>query len=751
MKRKINYATVIFLLAAQGFGCTSDEVTGTHYANRPPEVWLAIGPPEGSVTDYRVHVYWGGWDPDGEISHFEWALTSNETGVFDPADTTGADKWHRTFAGDSIFKVSADALADSSQLVGRGATPEFRRAHTFFVRAVDDQGRSSTRPVYRSFTARTISPEVFVSTPQRTGLNPAFMPPLITFRWSARDDDADNFEPDSVRSIIVPVVAHNNDWGTALDYIRENADAPEWTRWVDYHAEGDSGRFWTTDPPLDFGQYLFAAQAKDEAGAVTPVFDLERNVRRVLVTDDIQGPTTEVRFKFMTPVVRIGTGGDPVIIDVPAGLPVGFSWSADPSSYGGTLHGYRYGWDILDLNDDEQWEITLTPFIGSRANSPSRVFFFGTHTFFLEVADNNGQITRVIVVVNIVPFTMGRSLLVVDDWEEFSLDFRVTNGLSPSDEQHDDFWLQMVDEVAGFSQGDLYQMEGPREELPINVLAQYDAVIWNAIGSANSVTGSRLTRYIGFVHPDPRLIPDDGSAVPNILNMFMEAGGKVLICGQNVMATTINRDYFAAPKFPLIYKSEVTGNQSGSGSTIGAEGFAYQDCCLNVVDVAYTPSPATVRRAPAACPVDRVRERNQRTDGLRECIPMDSSYAFPTLELRPEVAGLGRWYHESRLGLNTDIYNPPYFGDMCNHLAETIPPRSCFQPMYGHGCLNTSSAIYGAPIGFWTSQYANRIPRGSGVPARSAVWGFQPVYFNPSQVKEALNVILFDEWQLPRH
>jgi hypothetical protein len=30
------------------------------------------------------------------------------------------------------------------------------------------------------------------------------------------------------------------------------------------------------------------------------------------------------------------------------------------------------------------------------------------------------------------------------------------------------------------------------------------------------------------------------------------------------------------------------------------------------------------------------------------------------------------------------------------------------------------------------------------------VWGFEPVFFNPSQVKQALNIILFDEWELPR-
>jgi len=34
--------------------------------------------------------------------------------------------------------------------------------------------------------------------------------------------------------------------------------------------------------------------------------------------------------------------------------------------------------------------------------------------------------------------------------------------------------------------------------------------------------------------------------------------------------------------------------------------------------------------------------------------------------------------------------------------------------------------------------------------ARSVVFGFPPVYFNPAQVKPGIEHVLFDEWQLPR-
>jgi hypothetical protein len=77
--------------------------------------------------------------------------------------------------------------------------------------------------------------------------------------------------------------------------------------------------------------------------------------------------------------------------------------------------------------------------------------------------------------------------------------------------------------------------------------------------------------------------------------------------------------------------------------------------------------------------------------------------------------------------------------------------RWCFEPIYGHGCLNTASLVYGAPIAFWTRTFADRVPDAGGGPAaKSVVWGFEPVFFKPEQVKTALDLILFDEWQLPR-
>jgi hypothetical protein len=617
----------------------------------------------------------------------------------------------------------------------------------------------------------TLSPIVDVLVPTRSGKNPAQVPPITTFKWVGRDyisNLRETQDPDSVRTILVSTKLFQDSWTETVDYIRENPDAPEWSDWRYYKAPADSGRFWTS-PPLEYGPYIFAVQVKDEAGAINPVFDEDRNVRRILVSQRSTGPTLTVFNKYIG-TMRTSSPNTPLtIIDLPAKVPMSFEWWADARSYGGVVSGYRYGWDIQDLNDPEQWDVSYTPFVtdNNSAESPARTFEFDSHTFHIEVVDNSGYTSRIGVRVNVVPFTMRKSLLFVDDWVENSPGFGPTGGGLPSDAEHDAFWMEMFGDLSGFDASvDMIEVD---DELPINVLADYRSVVWNATSAYNGTTESLANDILRFVDPD---IPQTGKASPNVLALFMAAGGHVLLTGNQVMCATINRNSFApsSPAYPIIFRYELTADQDGEyeDSNIGTWGvgevsFPYNECCLNVLDIAYIRVITAVRRSQInGCPVSNIRTQNQTTDGIREAIPLPGKYEFPTLTLRPEVAGPGKWYSAERSGLNGDIYNPPYFatvpkgGDLqglCNDVAELDPPRDCFEAIYGNGCLNTDETrgIYKAPIAFWTKTFEDRVPDAGGVAARSAIWGFHPVYFNPAEVKSALDIILFDEWQLPRN
>jgi len=745
--------TVLLMLAlgALAGACSKEPFQGEQKENQPPTVWLSSAPPEGTDSRYRVHLYWGGWDPDGQISKYEYYITDNVTGVFSPSDTVGVE-WNTVLSNDSVFTFSADSLADSTntRLVTR-----FERSHTFFVRAVDDRGRRSVESAHRSFTAWTLSPSVRVTVPNQFGLTPALIPSIATYRWEAVDFINSTVEvtiPDSVRYVLHAI--EGNDFDGGFRWLHENIDDPTWSDWLYYSAPNDSGKFWTT-PPVDFGTYVFGIQAKDEAGAVTPVFDEAANARRIRVSRRSTGPLLNVYNEFVGSV-RTSTVNTPtVIVDLPAGIPVTFEWTADASAYGGTVSGYRYGWDLTDLNDDSQWDVDYTPFTSTRAQSAPRAFNFGVHVFYIEVLDNSGTRSRVSVKINYIQFTMERDLLLVDDYYEnpAGSGLQETNGALPNDAEHDEFWRTMLADVEGFRWAlDAIEVRGT-QTMSIAKLATYKNIIWDAFGGYNVAGSSQplVARMIGFRSKDPNLNQSTGGKVqPNLLALFLRAGGHLLLCGEQPLSQVINRDFFVlTPRFPFLFKYELEGSQSGqygtqveTGRYVGDASFAYQDVGVSTLDIATSTYGAMRRRLDNGCGVELIREVNAVADGLRTAVAVDPG--FPTMELRAEVAGPGKYYGPGNRGLNNELYDPFYF-DFCIWSERRAP----FVPIYTHSCADPQSPLVGAPIAGWSTVYSGYAPDvPGGVAARSAYFGFEPFYFDPVSAKQMINKIVFDEWKL---
>lgn len=81
--------------------------------------------------------------------------------------------------------------------------------------------------------------------------------------------------------------------------------------------------------------------------------------------------------------------GSPVLYDDLIGCvspPWELSWESDPA----TGVEYRYGWDIIDLNDPVLWDVDW----GSYSSAPPHAFYFGTHVFTVEARDAVGDVTR---------------------------------------------------------------------------------------------------------------------------------------------------------------------------------------------------------------------------------------------------------------------------------------------------------------------------------------------------------------------
>jgi hypothetical protein len=325
----------------------------------------------------------------------------------------------------------------------------------------------------------------------------------------------------------------------------------------------------------------------------------------------------------------------------------------------------------------------------------------------------------------------------------------------------------MVSDVSGFDP-ELDMVNTNLRDLPLTQLAQYKSIIWSVYGSNDKSKNSIWALLYDFVKYRPRRADTNqtvsGKVKPNVLALAMAAGGHIMLAGRHPVQHAIDRNFFSSSaKFPFIWLWDLEGDQAladaptSSSVPIGDLSFAYRELCLESMDYAYVRNTLWRRSSGnnrEYCPVSTVRHLSgsEKNHTMRTAVPLDVS--FPTLELRPEAAGPGMWFDPDVRGVDCEVYNPFYFqrgsgkAGSCPHVSA---PRPCFEPIYGLGCNDTQEFVYNQTIVYWTSAYADRVADVPGaVAARSIVFGFQPVVIKPAQFQQVMDMILFDEWQLPR-
>ena len=75
-RRLIALAALAALVLGLWAGCREEEVIEVD-TNLPPDTYLTCAPPESSSNLCRIHVYWHGEDPDGEVVGFYVAVTDS--------------------------------------------------------------------------------------------------------------------------------------------------------------------------------------------------------------------------------------------------------------------------------------------------------------------------------------------------------------------------------------------------------------------------------------------------------------------------------------------------------------------------------------------------------------------------------------------------------------------------------------------------------------------------------------------------
>ncbi|HSG27989.1 MAG TPA: hypothetical protein VLA34_05870, partial [Candidatus Krumholzibacterium sp.] len=441
-----------------------------------------------------------------------------------------------------------------------------------------------------------------------------------------------------------------------------------WTKWYAIDAPGDSGR--TTilgdDEIVPTGRsYIFAVQAKDEAGAISSVFDERTNVRAFMVRTPT-GPLLTVRETYLGSYSFLGYDLDPVTLDAPPGFQMNFRWSADASHYGAIVSTYRYGWDIDDFSDPNQWACLPLPNITQAA---SKTFYSGIHTLYVEATDNLGISTICAIEVNIIPVIMEHALLWVDDFP--SLNFTQEIYAFPTEAEHDRFWTDICLRIPTFVPNrDIFDVaENAYQPPPMDLIFRYKNMIWTYSPAVDLEQGSVWTRLIRYGYYE----------FINFIPYYMAYGGHVWTCGSSErtggLGAVLSPHY---RKYPCNLECDLFDYSAECNSISGRYSMPYKDYCVTVIDKVEGVLKTWM-------PFNRSRELDALTDGVLD--RLDPVTAMHTglperLELWSMVTQPGMFFDPAFQGFHyVEVYNPAYW---MNYMG--IQGQECFHPIYRMNC-----------------------------------------------------------------
>ncbi len=731
----VGYLCLVALLAAAAAmlaGCSgSDVYTGEIKDNQRPTIELTNGPLEGDTTQYSVHFFWLGEDQDGTIDHYEFCMVEGDPIGFDPEDTVGA--WITTELTDSVFSVSADDY-DMNVEINQSLYGKFMKMHTFFIKAIDDRG-SVSETAYRSFTAFTLAPQIFINYPYATNLDVGvqMLSVISTFKWYGKDPIDAPWNYQEVDSIRYLYTFYYNGIITALNNSPEDFEYM-WSDWISYNAPGDSGKQTTLgdDEFLETNtSYIFAVQAKDDAGAISSIFEKSSNVRHFMAMQPT-GPLLRINEPYLGTFSYLGVDYRTEQVQVPPGFEMNWTWTGDASSYGGIVKSFRYGWDIANLSDPADWDVFPSPYTTSAGK---KTFYSGIHTLYVESADNLGTRTLGTIEITVIPIVMTRDLLWVDDFP--SLDFTQTNYAFPTESEHDEFWENICLKVKDFDPvRDVYDVHDNDYYVPPMALVfRYKNIIWSFSRAIDPAAGSVWNRVVYYT-------PSGTADVLNLnfLTYYLAFGGHLWTVGEGHRSGALAACIYDKA-FPLYIRCEFWGPSINCSNITGENTMAYRDFCVSALD-----------KAEGIFPKQYLGVRRLDYDAMRYAYLDDSDPLIAGMEWLPKKLEL--WDKPTNPGMFFDpfvrgfhyveYYDPEYY---MSYVGKTS--QDCYHPMYRATTMSSWSLVYQSTVAFWYTKYAEveAIPPGC-VAAPSVHFGFPLWFFDREQV-DSLSTAIFKTWQVP--
>ena len=491
--------------------------------NEAPRVEITGGPLDGSRAAYTAKVFWRGWDEDGAIDHFEYAVDPPSVFSLEEIEDPGAYpgirvrlirgpteqedtlevtkevggeeysfRWVETKEYDRSFAFETPE-ADS---VSTGSTKEpsgyYTGLHTILVRAQDDDGAYSEME-YLSFTAETVTPTAKITGPEIEGQGDRdflTVGTTITVSWDGVDPDSPDPQKKPTGYLYrlldlntLPFKVYLMFASPTLLWRSEGMDST----WTYQSADTLEHTFFLT-----LGHsYIFGLRAVDVAGGVQPYLEFSKNVFKFQTSDIAGFPRLTVSEPSLGDFTYLGLDKS-YEVEVPVGARLRFTWKASAEDYGGRIDGYSWGVDVADLDREgpgsgwSGWSRLTGNFRPVVFDNP------GVHVLLVRARDASGVVTLATLVMNVLDFPLDREVLLVHDV------------VSSGRDEARDFWDSLCRDSGRFQRWDHYDAYPPHSMKPfaptLKDLGRYKTVIWDCQGGASKpalLTVTEGNRHLG--------------------------------------------------------------------------------------------------------------------------------------------------------------------------------------------------------------------------------------------------------------
>jgi len=250
------------LLALALPACSKQGVIAPNDNQRPVAQFSRAPSRSADLYSYTYEMFWTGFDPDGEVREFLYAVDPPSPTAAAPEPDTA---WTRTTLTRASFRFDAT----EPQPAPPGTNPVAVSYHTLVLKAVDERGLES-EPAVVSFNASTVAPSVTIISPGPSSRSAQFLPPSLYITWVGSDiDGVLSRKPTHYR---VKLLTASTPITPALlvqypDTLHGYYQPRGWATWDSLGPDASSYSFLSLSPEQ---VYAFAVIAFDEAGAYTP-------------------------------------------------------------------------------------------------------------------------------------------------------------------------------------------------------------------------------------------------------------------------------------------------------------------------------------------------------------------------------------------------------------------------------------------------------------------------------------------------